>query len=236
MHDPELDMSLPPFLRAEKFLRQRAEVDLPNLALADETAHVLGKVLERIDLPELEGRPPSDLWTQTKALMYLGVLAGRSLRSVVILLRSGYDSEALVFKRRLDEINARVKRVTDAAHGAQRARDWLSGKDRKPSSVVELPEEWWTLHSHVAHADYRAVEHHLVERRSDGRTDFTLLPRRSVDKAMMIGVMSAVLTRDVAYTIATFKHLSINGDEAYEDALLAAVDRWLRPAGDNESS
>jgi hypothetical protein len=68
------------------------------------------------------------------------VLAARSLHSVTVLLRSGYDSEALVFKRRLDEIHARVLRVTDAQHGAQRARDWLDGKDRKPSSVVALPQ------------------------------------------------------------------------------------------------
>jgi hypothetical protein len=188
-------------------------------------------VFERIRLPDLQGEP-SDDWLQSKAVIYLGVLAGRSLRSVVVLLRSGYDSEALVFKRRLDEINARVKRVTDTRHGAQRAREWLAGKDRKPSSVVELPEQSWQLHSHVAHADFRAVEQHLVERRSDGGTDFTLLPHRSIDKATMIGIMSAAITRDVTYRIAAFKQLTINGDQDYDAALTAAVDRWLRPAED----
>ena len=90
----------------------------------------------------------------------------------------------------------------------------------------------WHLHSHVAHADYRAVEQHLVERGS-GRTEFTLLPHRSIEKATMTGVMSAVLTRDIAYEIAAFKQLTINGDEVYEAALLAAVDRWLRPPEDD---
>jgi len=122
MGEPQLDPSLPPFLRAEQFLRERAQIDLPDLALADETADLLGRVLERINLPYTEGEP-SDEWLQTKALLYLGVLAGRSLRSVVVLLRSGYDSEALVFKRRLDEITARVARITDGQHGAQRARE-----------------------------------------------------------------------------------------------------------------
>ncbi|MDX6704208.1 MAG: hypothetical protein QOI48_54 [Solirubrobacteraceae bacterium] len=233
MTEPQLDPSLPPFLRAETFLRGRAEIDLPELSLADVTADVLGKVLERLDLPEPDGEP-SDEWIQTKALMYLGVLAGRSLRSVVVLLRSGYDSEALVFKRRLDEIAARVQRVADVEHGAQRARDWLAGKDRKPSSVVELPEGSWARHSHVAHADYRAVEQHLVERR-DGRTDFTLIPHRTIDKATRIGLISAVLTRDIAYGIAAFKELTIDGDEDYEAALLASVDRWLRPPDDESS-
>lgn len=234
MTEPQLDPGLPPFLRAEKFLAERAQIDLPELALADVTADVLGRVLERIDLPEPEGEP-SDEWIQTKALMYLGVLAGRSLRSVVVLLRSGYDSEALVFKRRLDEITARVKRVADAEQGARRARDWLAGKDRNPSSVVDLPEGSWALHSHVAHADYRAVEQHLVERRDDGRTHFTLIPHRSIDKATRIGVMSAVLTHDIAYEIAAFKQLAIDGDEGYEAALLASVDRWLRPPDDESS-
>jgi hypothetical protein len=38
-----------------------------------------------------------------------------------------------------------------------------------------------------------------------------------------------VLTRDIAYEIAAFKRLAINGDEVYEAALVAARDRWLRP-------
>src|SRR4051794_12450324 len=123
--EPQLDRSLPPFERAEKFLSDRAAIDLPDLALADATADVLGKVLERVELPYITGEPTDD-WVQTKAAMYLGVLAGRSLRSAVVLLRTGYDSEALVFKRRLDEIHARLKRVTDAQHGAERAREWLA--------------------------------------------------------------------------------------------------------------
>jgi hypothetical protein len=81
----------------------------------------------------------------------------------------------------------------------------------------------------VAHADFRAVEQHLVERRNDGRNDFTLLPHRSIDKASMIGVAASALARDVAYSIAAFKKLSIKGDAAYEEALRAAVDRWLKP-------
>jgi hypothetical protein len=85
--------------------------------------------LERIELPEPEGEP-SDEWIQPKVLVYLGVLAGRSRRGVVVALRSGYDPEALVLKRRLDEITARVKRVADAEHGAQNAGG--RGADRAP--------------------------------------------------------------------------------------------------------
>jgi hypothetical protein len=45
----------------------------------------------------------------------------------------------------------------------------------------------------------------------------------------MIGVAASALARDVAYSIAAFKKLSIKGDAAYEEALRAAVDRWLKP-------
>jgi hypothetical protein len=211
MYEPQLDPSLPPFPRAEKFLRERSEIGLPDLSLADVTADVLGKILERIQLPELDGEP-TDAWIQTKALMYLGVLAGRSLRSVVVLLRSGYDSEALVFKRRLDEITARVKRVSDATNGAQHASDWLAGKDRKASSVVELPERSWDLHSHVAHADFEPWSSIW----SSAATTVAPTSRcflTGASKATMIGVMSAVLTRDITYEIAGFKQLAINGDD-----------------------
>jgi hypothetical protein len=68
------------------------------------------------------------------------VLAARSLRATMALLSVGYQAEALAFKRRLVELHARAQRITDPRSGAQRAREWLVGRDRKPSGVVELPE------------------------------------------------------------------------------------------------
>jgi hypothetical protein len=230
--EPQLDTSLPPFEQAEKFLSARADADIPELALGDVASHVLGKVLQRIQLPYIDGEP-DDEWTQTKALLYLGTLAGRSTRVALWLLRAGYESEALVFKRRLDEIDGRIARVTDPEHGAQRARDWLSGKDKRASEVYVLSSEAWHLHSHVAHADYRAVEQHLVDRQDDGMNFFTLLPQRNPDKASIIAVTCAVSVRNAAQAIADFKGLGINGAEDFDAALEAAVKHWLVPPDDD---
>jgi hypothetical protein len=226
-------MSLRPFPRAEKFLSERAPDDLPALELTDVASDVLGVVMERIELPDVEG-VPDDAWIQTKAVVYLGLLAGRSARGAAALLRCGYDSEALLFKRRLDEIHARIQRVTDNDHGPDRAREWLAGRDRKPSAVVELPDGAWHLHSHVAHADYRAVEHHLVEIDDSGRTILTLLPHRDPVKGNATAVMCAMLTRDVAAVIADFRGLRINGLDALDAALHEGADRWLVPEDDDE--
>lgn len=237
--EPQLDLRLRPFPRAEKFLAERAAADLEALGLIDEAADTLGLVLEQVNLPHVHN--PDDAWLQTKALIYLGVLAGRSLRAVGALLRFGYAPEALVFKRRLDEIHARVQRVTHPQDGAQRARAWLAGRDSTAAKVVELDIASWHMHSHVAHADYRAVEQHLVEPGQGGLANFTLLPHRDIALANMTAVMCAVLARDVAAVIADFKGLPLSGADALDTHLKAGIHRWLTPpdgdqAGERGSS
>jgi len=222
-----------PFDAAEQFLAARADSDLPALWLANLVSDTLGKVLQAVELPHLDGEEPDDEWNQTKALILLGLLAGRSHRATMLLLEHGYDAEALAFKRRLVEVHARVRRVTDPVNGAQRARDWLRGQDRKPSSVVELPEGAWHLYSHLVHADFRAAEHHLVKHHEGGRVSFALLPLRNVDIANATLTMSSAETRDVAAVIADFKGLRINGLETLDDELQTALKRWVEPRGDN---
>jgi hypothetical protein len=219
-----------PFEVAERLLAERAPTDLPTLALANTVSDTLGKVLRAFDLPDLDGEEPDDMWCQTKAVIYLGLLAGRGLRATMLLAGFGYGVEALAFKRRLVEVHARVKRVTDPVNGAQHARGWLRGQDKKASSVVELPEGAWHLYSHVVHADYRAAEGHLAHHREGDRVDFTLLPTRDLEKANAIVAMSAVETRDVAARIADFRGLRINGLDELDAELEAALTRWVRPA------
>ena len=225
--EPHWDPSLRPFPRAERLLGGRAETDLPALTLADRVSDTLGLVLEKIDLPRKQDEG-DDRWYQTQAVLYLGLLAGRSLRAMMALYRLGYEAEALVFKRRLSEVNARVNRVVDEQHGAERARNWLEGRDRKPSSVVEVPRELWDGLSHVAHADFRAVEQHLVAPRADGLSNFALLPIRATEKANASLALAAAETRDLTLAIASFRRLRINGIEALDAALEDAADRYIR--------
>lgn len=219
-----------PFDAAERVLSRQAPEHLPTLELADRVSDALGKVMQAFDLPHCADEEPPDEWVQTKALLYLGLLAGRSLRSLMLLLEHGYDAEALAFQRRLVEIHARAQRVVDRQAGAQRAREWLRGQDKKPSGVVELPPGAWQLYSHPVHADYRAAEHHLVDRRADGTVQFTLLPHRNIDKANATATIAAAETRDVAATIADFKQLRINGLERLDADVHEALARWVVPA------
>lgn len=225
------DETLRPFPRAETFLDGRANDDLPMLALTEYTSDLLGVVLQELDLPKLEGEP-SDHWMQTRALLYLGVLAARSLRAMMALLRLGYDAEALIFQRRLSEIHARVQRCVDEKNGAQHARDWLEGKDSTAARVIELPQGAWELLSHVAHADYRAVEHHLVTPRDDGLSNFMVLPLRRTEVANAMLVLNAGHVRDVANLIAFFAGVEIN-DLAKLDAELDAASAHYLPDPDD---
>ncbi len=228
--------SASPFDQSERYLAERASTDLPTLHLADTVSHTLGLVLQAFQLPYFDGDDPSDEWVQSKALIYLGLLAGRSLRAVMLLAEHGYDVEALAFKRRLVEIHARTARIVDPDHGPQRARDWLDGRDRKPSAVVDLPEGAWANYSHVVHADYRAAEHHLVQRHDDGRVNFTLLPARDTDRANATLAMSAAETRDVAVEISVFKSLRINGLDALDKAVRDGLNRWVVPDAEGDGS
>ena len=224
------EQTLRPFPRAEKFLIDNADEHLPTLALADQASDVLGLVLQAFNLPRRGVDDPGDGWFQTQALIYLGMLAGRSLRSLMALLRYGYDAEALVFKRRLSETLARVERIVDPGSGGQRARAWLSGKDKKPSSVVELPDGAWNYMSHIAHADFRAAEQHLVAPGDDGLSNFTLLPARDGRRANGLLVLAIMDVRLISDLIADFKGVSSGLPRGLDSDIVAASERYISKA------
>jgi hypothetical protein len=79
------------------------------------------------------------------------------------------------------------------------------------------------------HADYRAVEQHLLKRHHDGQVTFSVLPMRNGDTANATLVMSAAEARDVAHVIATFKGLAIGGLRALDAELRRGLDRYVIP-------
>lgn len=168
--------------------------------------------------------------------MYLGMLAGRSLRAEMALLRLGYDAEAFIFQRRIIETHARIQRVLERDHGPQHVRDWLQGRDRKASSVIEIPKCWWDGLSHVAHADHRAAEQHLFRSRSDGMHDFLLLPVRDPSIANASLVNDTASVRDVAVAIANYIRRKVPGLAKLDAELAAAADTWLTAPEDPASS
>jgi hypothetical protein len=223
----ELDESLRPFPRAERYLSDRADGDLPCLELTDRVSDMLGVVLQDITLPP-HGGDPDDFWEQRRAVMYLGILATRSIRTQMLLQRWGYDAEAYVFQRRTIEIHGRIERVVDPANGPQRAREWLKGGDRKPSAVADIPQWFWRGLSHVAHADYRAVEQHLIRPRDDGQHDFIVLPYRSIGAGNAALLHSASLGLEIVQYIAVLVgRENVAGLEQLTADLARATQRWM---------
>jgi len=224
----ELDELLRPFLRAEGYLSERADADLPTLELADRVSDMIGVVLQDITLPPHDGEP-NDAWEQRRAAMYLGILGARSLRSQMVLQRYGYDAEAYVFQRRIIEIHSRVERIVDPVNGPQRAREWLKGGDSKPSRVVDIPQWFWNGLSHVAHADYRAVQQHLIRPRDDGQNDFIVLPYRSIDGGNAALLHSASLGLEIVlYITRLVGREKVAGMEQLTADLAAAARRWMK--------
>jgi hypothetical protein len=205
-----------PFPWAERVLSAAADDDLPTLALADYACDQMGGVVERIKPDPAPGT--SD---QLLALQTLGVVAARSLRATMALVRFGYASEAAVFHRRLSEAHQRVLRILDPVNGRQRARDWLNGKDSTARKVSGLDDDLWAVISHNAHADHRAVTSHHVEGRDEPIRAF--LPLRDVAKVNQQIVLDAMLVSQIALDIANACGMTISGTEEFAAALHDAM-------------
>jgi hypothetical protein len=146
------------------------------------------------------------------------------------LVRFGYASEAAVFHRRLSEADQRVLRVLDPVDGKQRARDWLNGKDSTARKVSGLDDDVWSVISHNAHADHRAVTSHYVEGRDEPIRAF--LPVRDVSKVNQQIVLDAMLVAQIAVDIANACGMTISGTEEFAAALHAAMATYSEDASE----
>lgn len=210
----------PRFVWAEKVLSDAAAADLPTLALAEHACDEMGKVLQRIDPSPTPGS--SD---RLHALQTLGIVAVRSLRATMALIRLGYASEASVFHRRLSEAQRRVLRVLDPINGTQRAREWLKGRDSTARKVSGLSDETWTALSHPARANHRAVTSHRVHGR-DGPIR-ALLPIRDVPMANAQIVLDAMVVHNVAVLVAEACDLTITGVDDFQATLNRAMNEYI---------
>jgi hypothetical protein len=225
-----LGCRLPPTPAPSRVLSdEQVAFDLPTFELAERVSGALGLVLQTVNVPAADGSGREDT-AQLRAALYLGILAGRSMRAIMALLRVGYGAEAFVFARRLVEIYARVERVLDEKNGPAQAAAWLKGGDRKPSSVVDVPDWYWHGMGRVAHADHRAVEQHLIRERPDGKADFMMLPMRDIALSNTTLVEASARTLEVAYRIAEHLGHRIEAYAEIEAELLAAAKSWLAPA------
>lgn len=217
-----------PYNRAEAFLSERSEADLASLPVADHATHALGLVLQQLELPEDESsmaRPH-----QTRATLYLAVQAGRSLRSMMALLRLGYEAEALIFVRKLHEISARMKRVTDESKGENHARQWLKGLDGSAGKVLSDEDPAWKRLDHVVHADHRGTEDHLHGYDPEtGKGAFSLLPLRHTVRGTATLAYGAILVRDIAVAVGDFNALDLSAIPALDDDIHATMAKLPNP-------
>jgi len=168
-----------PFLREERLMRASAYEALPLLVLADDVSDALLTTLQRCEVPEPESDPPTAAFCRHKALFSIGLLALRALRCESLLIRSGYESEALIFKRVLSEAAGRAGKVVGDQSG-EYARSWLAGRAGTSGSAMSgLPQSLKKAYSSTAHVGTEAVESFMAAPLGE-RTGYVVSPRRAL--------------------------------------------------------
>jgi hypothetical protein len=209
------------YVRVEGALKASVWIELPAYNAANAATEALLWVIERsgFEAHEEDSGPPASYW-RAKALLYLGVLAVRTTRAAMAVIASGYEAEAMTYKRTLMEIHSRGRRVVDDASGSY-AREWLRGRAGKPAKAVGgySPDDFWDMLSHSSHADHRAIENFLAISNPDGSTTLLTMPERR--QAVSNGTLAVFAgeTRDVARLIAAEHDLSIPELELLDAAI-----------------
>ncbi len=159
-HDPpivHLDPGYYDFASIEDRLRATADAELEVLSVATRAAGTLAHLLHAVQIPRIgSGSPAHDLRLATQ--FQLAALGVRSARSVITLIVTGYEMEALGHKRRLSEATFHAEAVS-GDHSGEYARSWLTGK--APSARRAFSKrgsvKTWDAYSWSAHAEARAV-------------------------------------------------------------------------------
>lgn len=214
-------------------MRSTVWLELPAYHVANAATEALLWVIQRSGFEgyDEDSDPPASYW-RAKALLYLGVLAVRITRAAMTVIASGYEQEAMTYKRALMEVHSRVQRVLADESGSY-AREWLRGRAGKPARAVGgfSPDDLWEMLSHSSHADHRAVENFLAISNDDGTTSLLTAPERRVEVSNSTLAMFAGETRDVARALATERGLTIP-NLAELDAAIAAQPMWAAPDGE----
>lgn len=204
------------YLRDEERLRGSAYEELPLLSLADDVTDALLAVLGQAAFDPPDEDPPSAAHCRHQALFYIGLLTLRALRCESLLIRSGYESEALVFKRILSEASGRAVKVAEDSSG-EYARGWLGGEGGGAGKVLaQLPGNLAAGYSSTAHVGYKAVEAFMAAS-GDGRTNFMVQPRRHLPE---LSYENLALSAADALTVAGILAKECGGEVPHNAALL----------------
>jgi hypothetical protein len=210
-------------------MRAAAREQLEALDVFRRATTTLGAVLEGLDIP-IQARSAT-VDTQS-AILNLCVLALRSARAAGVLIRSGYEAEALGLMRRVHEATARVGAVIADASG-QHAREWLEGQ--APSTPRRIASKFGNLaffdmYSESTHASMTGLLQWVAVELPGGRRMMPIAPMREplIANTMLVGL--AVECRDLAMIAGRTFEREVRGLEHLDVELLGATERFVRAA------
>jgi hypothetical protein len=171
----------------EQELLETALTELPELDLVDQGSLALGNIVLKLDPTKCRSEGIGH------ALTMMALFGFRAARAGGLLIAGGYSAEALGHARRLAELSARAEFIVEDGTG-QRAVAWLSGRGKRPASLVG--REFWDLLSPAAHADIR----HLDRITSAERGTQTQMFANRFETDWLVSVMIAMWVKDLAVT------------------------------------
>ena len=208
-------------------MRASGRDELEALEVFRRSTTTLGVVLEGLDIPIQERSATVDIQS---AILNLCVLALRSARAAGVVIRSGYEAEALGLMRRVHEATARVGAVI-ADDGGQHAREWLEG--RGPSTPRRIAGKFGNLaffdmYSESTHASMTGLLQWVAVELPDGRRMMPIAPMResSIANTMLVGL--AVECRDLAMIAGRTFEREVRGLKHLDADLLGAIERFVR--------
>jgi hypothetical protein len=105
--------------RVEAQLRDEAPAILQAMPLARRCTEVLAGAIEGCSIPAVEEPAPPSYYARA-ATMLLSVIGLRTARACLIVVESGYWTEAQGLKRRLSEVHARAQAIAHDGSGTMR--------------------------------------------------------------------------------------------------------------------
>jgi hypothetical protein len=196
------------FPAQEASLSHTASIDLPMLAVADLASRLLSDVIGRTPLPPSstgEGRDVAGL--QHRAIWFMAIIATRSLRACMAVIRVGYEEQAVDYTRLAAELVSASQKVVDD-HSGEYASQWLHGRTATGSKLAG--QEFYKQVSGPLHANVDGILDWLVIPVGDGNHNVVIGPERRPEGANATLVFMAGTARDIAVRLAGHRGLGIN--------------------------
>jgi hypothetical protein len=221
-------MSAPPDLDLlgdrERELDYTAPDDLTALAVADAASRKLANVIQRTPV-QATAATCTAAQTSHQGLWFMAVIAFRAARAAISVLRVGYEDQAVVYVRLIDELHNRGQKIRQDQSGHY-ARQWLDGRSLGKGAKL-AGQQFWEMLSGPAHANARAVLDWLAIPHEDGSTKVVLGPERRPDVANSTLIYVAGELRDITAMLLSAAGLPLDELAPLTAAIQAGqIEHW----------